>query len=356
MVDKEFCMSSYLVYRYVEDENVSFYPNLSHKNFKPLCNEDRIKVSTAEDIDKNIQVQIDANKHKKLGILLSGGIDSGILASYLKGCDAYTFRFQEKDTNPSQRLLFSNEISRAQYYADKNDLNLHYVDINWRTIEKYLDIVIDHKGAPVHSIEPQIYQAAIQAKNDDIELMIIGESADLIFGGMDKLLSQDWNYTDFIDRYTFTDPEKVLNNPKNVNYLFEKFKQANKIKLLDFMDYVFSIESSGSYWNVFNVTNLNYLDPYAILTMSESLDLERVRNGEPKYLIRDLFKIKYPDMVIPDKIPMPRPVNSWFKNWGGPKRAEFKTNLNMNEFTGDQKWQIYCLEYFLNHFDNKFNQ
>ena len=47
------------------------------------------------------------------------------------------------------------------------------------------------KVAPVHSIEPQILQAALQAKADGIEMMFIGESSELIFGGMDGLLSKD---------------------------------------------------------------------------------------------------------------------------------------------------------------------
>lgn len=47
------------------------------------------------------------------------------------------------------------------------------------------DDVMKAKEAPVHSIELQILQAALQAKADGIELMIIGESSDLVFGGMD---------------------------------------------------------------------------------------------------------------------------------------------------------------------------
>ena len=44
---------------------------------------------------------------------------------------------------------------------------------------------------------------------------------------------------------------------------------------------------------------------------------------------------------------MPRPVDVYFKNWDGPTRSEFKKNLDMNKFTGNQKWQMYCLERFL---------
>ena len=56
------------------------------------------------------------------------------------------------------------------------------------------------KCAPVHSIEPQILQAALQAKKDGIEMMFVGESSDLIFGGMDGLLAKDWDFDEFVNR------------------------------------------------------------------------------------------------------------------------------------------------------------
>ena len=112
------------------------------------------------------------------------------------------------------------------------------------------------------------------------------------------------------------------------------------------MNDVFSIESSSSYWNALTVAGMKYVDPYAKLKMGDDLDLVRVRNGESKYLIRELFKMKYPEYPVPEKVPMPRPVDEYFKNWEGPRRKEFIENLNISKFTGNQKWQIYCLERF----------
>ena len=40
-----------------------------------------------------IQKIFDRITGKKLGIMLNGGMDSTILASYMRGADAYTFRF-----------------------------------------------------------------------------------------------------------------------------------------------------------------------------------------------------------------------------------------------------------------------
>lgn len=341
MVDKKYCMSSYIAFRYIEDNDKDFYPTWGHHNIEPIPDEERILVKTVEDIDREIGKQMKQFQDKKKGILLSGGMDSAIVASYLTGSDAYTFRFLDGKYQ-------EEELRRAEYYAKYYGLSLHYVDISWDTVVSYLEPVMEAKCAPVHSIEPQILQAALQAKNDGIELMFVGESSDLIFGGMDGLLTKDWEFDEFVDRYTFTKPEDVLVEPVSMRYLFERYRlDDDKIDFLKFMDDVFSIESSSSYLNAFGVADMPYYDPYARLKMADKLDLYRVRHGEPKYLIRELMAKKYPDIPVPNKVPMPRPVDEYFKDWSGPTRPEFRKDIDMGKFTGNQKWQMYCLEKFL---------
>lgn len=341
-IDKNFCMSSFLAFRYIEKKDMDFYPGLQHHNILPVPDEERILVENVQDIDKAIHDQFNTIADKKLGILLSGGMDSAILASYMTGKDAYTFRFLNGDFQ-------KEELKRAEYYASFYSLKLHYVDINWDTVSRFLAPVMINKCAPVHSIEPQLLQAALQAKDDGINLLIVGESSDLIFGGMDKLLAKDWTLEEFSNRYTFTSPKDVLLNPIDMSYLYERYRtEDGKINFLRFMDEIFSIESSSSYLNAFQTAEMNYLDPYARLKMLKPLDLNRVRNGESKYLIRELFKLKYPNIPVPNKVPMPRPVDSYFADWEGPTRYEFKKDIDINKFTGNQKWQIYCLEKFLN--------
>ena len=341
MIDKNFCMSSYLAFRYIEKNDVEFYEHTHHQNIIQIDDSMKILVKSSDEIGKAISDKIQTVKDKKLGILLSGGMDSAIIASYMPCGDAYTFRFLGGKFQ-------EEELHRAEYYAKQCGLNLHYVDISWDTVEKYVDSVMKAKGAPVHSIEPQILQAALQAKNDGVEIMLVGESSDLIFGGMDQLLSKDWEYNEFVDRYIFCDPTEVLMDSVSMEYLFERYKKDEKIDFLTFMDDVFSIESSSSYFNAFNLAEMPYLDPYASLKLAEPLDLSRIRNGESKYLVRELMHKRYPDIPVPSKIPMPRPVDFYFKDWEGPKRSEFKSNLDMTKFTGNQKWQLWCLERFLN--------
>lgn len=344
MVNKDFCLSSYIAFRYIWKNGVDFVEGFQHKNYRPVEEKDRIPVKSSEDINQKIQKQFDElyAKFDNIGILLSGGMDSANLATYLKpGSHAYTFN--------SASGVFDADVERAKQYCAKWKLNHHLIDITMEDYEIFTPIVMRHKFAPVHSIEPQIYKAAELAKKDGVQLMIVGESADLIFGGMDKLISPVWTFEAFVKRYTFLDPNLVLNNPIDQSELFERYREGdNGINVLKFMDEVFSIESSSSYMNAFGAAWMPYYDPYAKLVMTEPLDMNRVRNGEPKYLVRGLYAIKYPELEIPFKIPMPRPVDAVFKNWSGPTRSEFRNDINMDSLTGNQKWQLWCAELFLN--------
>jgi len=343
MIDKWLSASSFLALRFTEKEYVDFTEKLSYRHPEIPSDNNRTLIHTVEDIDKSIRLQIDKAKESnaKLGILLSGGMDSGILASYCKGADAYTFRFSDDK--------YLDELHRAEQLAKRNNLTLHYCDINWDTVRNCLNPVMLSKGGPVHSIEPQIYQAAIQAKADSIDLMIFGDASDYVFGGMDKLLSKDWSYDEFIERYIYVDPYEILVEPRDYRYVFEGYRIGNEaIDFVSVLNRLAAQESYGSYNNAFLTANLNYLDPYECMKMADNLDLFRVRNGESKYLIRELFRMRYPDIPVPEKIPMPRPVDIYFKDWQGPVRSEFRKDINISKYNGNQKWLIWCLEQFFN--------
>lgn len=347
MENKDFCLSSYMAFRYIWKDDMEFYKGFKHRNYTPIPSNLQIGVKTSQDIDREIAKQIDSlySRYDNIGILLSGGMDSANLASYLKpGSHAYTFT--------SESGVFDKDVERAKYYCQKFGLIHHLIPITFEDYKKYTPIVMANKCAPVHSIEPQIYKAGIQAKKDGVEMILVGESADLIFGGMDKLISPKWDFDSFSKRYTFLEPSLVLSNPVDQSALYEQYRiRESGIDYMRFMDEVFSIESSSSYLNAFEVAGIPYYDPYVRLYMTDPLDMERVRNGEPKYLIRGLYAMKYPELEIPFKIPMPRPVDTIFKNWAGPTRPEFRKDIPMDTLTGNQKWQLWCAEQFLELFD-----
>ena len=341
MVDKVYSMSSFLALRYTEKPGVDYTKKIHYRYPKKPSDEGRILIHTAKDIDIALNEQIEAIKSKRLGILLSGGMDSSILASYLYGIDAYTFRFLGG-------VFQKEELQRAEIIAKKNGMRLHYVDIDWTTVVDNIEEVMLSKGGPVHSIEPQICQGAKQAKADGIELMIIGDASDYIFGGMDKLLSRDWGFEEFYNRYIYVDPSGVLKDSVDMKYVFERYRIGEKIDFVEILDKLAAQESYGSYDNAFNTVGLDYFDPYEKLKMADLIDLDRIRGGESKYLIRELFRMKYPGEEPPEKIPMPRPVDIYFADWKGPNRPEFNEDININRYDGNQKWLMWCLEEFLN--------
>ena len=340
MIDKNYCMSHYLAFRFIKDKNINFFKGVNHSVFE-LNNDSEIqKVKTSLDIDHIIKEKIKQfYVPNKTAILLSGGMDSAILASYLpEGTKAYTFNCIADGA--------IDETKKAKIYANMWGLDHEIIEITWDDFEKLTPQILKHDGAPFHNIEVQLVKAAIYAKSQGFEKIIIGDSADYIFGGMDKLLSKDWDFDEFVKRYNYTDPYKVLKEPVSVEEFYEKYRlPGNKIDFVKITQTDMLEESLGSYSNAFSLANVKFLDPYSCMRMEEPLDLRRIRNGESKYLIRELFKTKYPKLEIPEKIPMPRATNQWLKNYK-PSRREFIKGCEKN-LTGEQKWQLYCLEMFL---------
>lgn len=343
MIDKDYCCSSFLALRYIEDNNKEFFKETKHRTYALPKEDELVSIGSEYELDEELKRIFKRLENKKMGILISGGMDSACLASYMpKGSDAYTFRFLQGKYDPE-------ELNRAEIFSKEYGLNLHYVDIDFDIIKECLNPVMNSKGAPVHSIEPQLYKAALQAKNDGVEMLVIGDAADYVFYGMDGLLSKDWTFEEFYKRAIYIEPREVLNNPKDIKYLFERYrKDKDMIDFLSFYDKCITEESYGSYENAFNAAQIKYIDPYEKMKLKDPLDLSRVRNGDSKYFIRSLFKIKYPNIPIPEKHPMPRPVDEYFKNWTGPKRNEFRKDIDINNYTGNQKWLLWCLEQFLN--------
>ena len=191
--DKKYCMNSYLKYRTIVDHNMTFAESITPYFFEEK--DERVPVDTAEELDRQLKINIDkALENGPVALMLSGGMDSAILASYLpEGTKTYTLHCCADSG--------IDETERAKYYADKNGLENTVVDIYWSDYEKYALPLMKQKGCPIHSIEVQIYKAAMQAKEDGIKTLIFGETADIIYGGHSKLLSRDWSAEEFAERF-----------------------------------------------------------------------------------------------------------------------------------------------------------
>lgn len=94
MIDRAFSNSSFLALRFTEKPGVNFTHELQYRHPEMPSDEGRVLVRTAEEIGAALEKQLVEKSagYKKIGMFLSGGMDSSILASYLPGIDAYTFR------------------------------------------------------------------------------------------------------------------------------------------------------------------------------------------------------------------------------------------------------------------------
>ena len=337
-------MSSFLMYRSIIDRTRYFKEGLDLFFIDPKPN--RTPIESSEQLEEFLRSRIqNATKGGKVALALSGGIDSAILAKMMpKGSSAYTF----KCIVPGVEVI--DESQQAARYAEECGLEHHIIEVFWDDMVKMSPVLMKHKGAPIHSIEVQIFKAAQRVMSDGFSGLIFGESADCLYGGLSGLLSKEWTIGEFIDRYSFVKPYQVLRDPLLITEPFQRYENDGFIDVHGFLSNVFFEESTNSYLNAGATAGLNMILPYAETYLARPLDKERIRMGENKYLIREIFNRLYPGWAIPVKTPMPRPMNEWMKDWQGPTRSEFWPNCT-STMTGDQKWYVYSLESFLNLID-----
>jgi len=340
IIDPNFCNSSFLAFRYIVKKNVGwsndFVPEFPDEGAQGIY-----PVSTPEEILNRIRQILSSIENEKVGLLLSGGIDSAILAALLpKETKTFTVRFNAKNA--------CDESIQAKKYANIMELQHYIIDIGWKDYDNNMDDLMEFKKAPLHPAEVGIYLAAKKAKEEGVDLLLVGNGADSTFGGMDKLLSKDWKFEEFIKRYTFLNPFDVLKNPVDVFYVYERFKTESGIDVLSFLKTVHGLGIIQTFETAVRAAGCKISAPYEFLSLKGELNIEKIRAGESKYLLREVFKKLYPNLTVPEKIAFARPMDEWMSSWSGPKREEFKENLDINSFTGEQKWLIYCLERFLN--------
>lgn len=342
IVDKTYAISSFLMFRTIADRKIKFREDID-TNFFDSNTLERTPVKSSKDLDDAIKIYLERHVDEKTGMMLSGGIDSAILATYMpEGSKAYTL----KAIAPNA----VDETGRAKKYTEYNNLDHEIVEIYWDDYEKYSDILMKHKGAPIHSIEVQIYKAALQAKKDGLDALVFGESADALYGGLDGLLSEPRTLEDMINRYSYVMPPSVLKEYRIIVEPYLDYLEGNFIDVHRFISEFFFEESVASYTNACDLAGIKFIAPYVNTEFVGELDIERIRNGDSKYIIRDLFKQKYPNFEVVEKIPMPRPMDEWLKCWEGPKRPEF-IKRDYTNLKPDQKWLVYILDRFLEIYD-----
>ena len=66
MIDKNYCISSYLVFRPIDKDDADFFPGLHHQNIVPVKDSEKTLVKTAADIDKALFEQFERLERKNV--------------------------------------------------------------------------------------------------------------------------------------------------------------------------------------------------------------------------------------------------------------------------------------------------
>lgn len=332
-------LSEYLAFRWLAGDETAWF-GAYRPDRSALVPEVQIPVGSVDGIHDALQARLALVDPKTTGLLLSGGIDSAVLGRLVPtGLRAYTIRFDAD-------LAIDESVMAAQF-ATIAGLDHRIVDVSWDDYEAASDLLMLRKRAPLHAVEVGLHKAALRAAADGITTLIVGNGADSTFGGLDKLLSRDWTFDGFVRRYTFVDPRRVLEDPMDVTDIFTPWAAADVYDTAGFLKVVHGEGVTQAFMNAIGAAGCQMRAPYEDLVLAGSLDLSRIRAGQSKYLLRELFGRLYPNMELPGKIAFARPMDRWLAEWAGPRRPEFRRDLDISRITGEQRWLLWCLDRFL---------
>lgn len=338
-VDPVYCASSFFEFRMVEDADHTFAEGVKPRRFQ--IPENRTPVHDSFELEEALKTAMDeALASGNCALMLSSGIDSAILAKMMpEGSKAYTLRCCAPGA--------VDETERAHEYAEICGLDHEIIDITWDDYIEYTPRLLKHMGQPIHSIEPQIYKAALTAKAAGFDKLIFGETADIIYGGHSIQLCREFQLDEYIEYHDFIDPHKVLKEGVTIREPYERHYKDGRMDVYGFLNDIHLRQSPNSYVDSCSLAGIEFIAPYLTTELGVPLDLDRIRSGENKYLVREVFHRLFPDMGQPKKLPMPRALAQWMADFPGATRPEFYPGAG-KDMTPDQKWYIYITEMFMN--------
>jgi len=344
MTDRALAASAYLALRYLPWPEVGWQPGVT-PTWPASPGDHLIGVHASDALLSTLtELMAAATASPPTGILLSGGLDSAVLAALMpRGAPAYTIRFAAPGA--------IDESAAAAHYAAQCGLMHHIVTVTWADYQAHMDDLMRHKRSPLHPVEVGLFLAARQAAADGVRTLVLGNGADSTFGGLDKLLARDWTPAEFVARYTFLDPRRALRQPADLWPTFAPYAHGEVFDTSGFLKTVHGQGVIQAFDNAIGAGGCRTAEPYERLSLDRPLDLDRIRRGESKYLLRAVFAQLYPTRPQPDKIAFARPMDAWLADWPGPRRPEFRTDLDLAGLTGEQRWLVYGLERFLNLLD-----
>jgi asparagine synthase (glutamine-hydrolysing) len=287
----EFCSkkNKLVTKRYNEIKKEKSFPNLNNQLI-----EDKIK----NIINKNLI------SDTKVGIFLSGGIDSSIATIIAKekidNIEAYTSYFHPN----SKYSKFNQDFEYAKKLCDSLNIKLNKVKINDtdQNQKALLFSAIKRLDEPLSNLN--FFNSFLQskeAKNDNCKVILTGDGADEIFGGYDRY-KKCWLARKFKFLSIFNSKIKKINNLQGnqIPLYFYNLLSLNKNEKIFSKEFYETLKQSEEFnfdlpSNTENVDVINYFDITHWLSEESNFKLDRasmLNSIEARVPFQDIDLIK----------------------------------------------------------------
>lgn len=314
---------------------------LTYRRFFPTTPKDCVPVTREDEILDYLQSTLN-NLPASSGILLSGGIDSAILARFMPaGSMAYTIDYAEAENRSEFR-------EAAQFLA--KDVRHQRVLVDRRQFFQAADDLVLRKRMPLVPHEAAVAVACQQARRDGVTHLVGGFGADTGLGGFSNYY-RNRRWEDFVTHMLpkFWNPAAVLNESSDVAWVARQYVEEGTVDVQNFLKEV-GVEGNAVATAI-QALGLTPVFPYADLRYSRRFDVDRLASGDTKYLLKSIFRRLYPNHAPARKFPLHVPYNQWMMGYQ-PSRQEFKSALKLQPDQGKRNALIYSLERYFIHREN----
>ena len=201
----------------------------------------------------------------KMGVFLSGGLDSSLISFYAKkenvNLESYSISVNEQSFD---------EIENAKKMSKHLDIKLHYTKLDQEkfalNFDKILRLLDEPIGAPTYI--PMYFLSELASKN--VKSVLSGDGADEIFGGY-----ENFNYLKIFRYINMLKLNKIFSKAKNlVNLLpISKSNLSLDFKLRRFSQ---GMEVDEEFQNTFFLSSLSLEDHEELF--NEKFDFEEIMN------------------------------------------------------------------------------
>jgi asparagine synthase (glutamine-hydrolysing) len=347
---------------------------------------DAIKEELLHKLKKSVKRRLVADV--EVGVLLSGGIDSTLLVSFIKDSQpdlkTYSIGFESTIEEKGDEFYFSDLV------AKRFQTNHHKILIDKSRMLKAIPNVIRAMSEPMISHDAIGFYLLSQEVSRTIKVVQTGQGADEIFAGYHwypKIAEAKGNLADSYSNFFFERDHNELKELINPEFITEDFSSKfienyfSKLKNFSDMDKVLHIDSNimlvdDPVKRVDNMTmawgleaRLPFLD-HELVEFAASIPAVDKYSGGGKLILRDMARNIIPDEIIDrPKAYFPVPALRYIKadflelikevidSHISRKRGIFKRNFlnkildqpnsNITKLGTNPLWQIAVLEMWL---------